>query len=137
MKTSQRHHLKDNELALALGHANVWATRNRRPLGLTLAVIAVLVIAAAAFAAWRNSVDAKARTMLAEAMVVQEARVVPPTPPDPAANVTPGAPVTPAAPQPGTYPTEKAKLDAALPKFLAADGAVSRRGHPRPNWPLR
>jgi tetratricopeptide (TPR) repeat protein len=119
MKTSQRHHLKDNELALALGHANVWATRNRRPIGLTLAVIAVLVIAAAAFAAWRNSVDAKARTMLAEAMVVQEARVVPPTP-DAAANATPATPVTPPAPQAGTYPNEKAKLDAALPKFLAA-----------------
>jgi tetratricopeptide (TPR) repeat protein len=123
MKTSQRHHLKDNELALALGQANVWATRNRRPLALTLTVIAVLVIAAAAFAAWRNSVDAKARTMLAEAMVIQEARVVPPTAPEPAANATPATPATPPAPQPGTYPTEKEKLDAALPKFLAAADA--------------
>jgi hypothetical protein len=45
-------------------------------------------------------------------MVVSEARVAAPVPgADPAA-----APTQP----PGTYPTEKAKLEAALPKFLAA-----------------
>ena len=68
---------------------------------------------------WRESVDAKARAMLAEAMVVQEARVMPPAPP----SHHPTAPAPAPAPQPGTYPTEKAKLEAALPKFLAAADA--------------
>jgi tetratricopeptide (TPR) repeat protein len=68
-------------------------------------------------------VDSKARALLTEAMVVQEARVTPPAPPpDPSGNASPAAPVQP----PNTYPTEKAKLEAALPKFLAAaDGYPS------------
>jgi tetratricopeptide (TPR) repeat protein len=117
MRTSERQHLKENELALALRQANVWAAGNRRTLTMTIAGLALVVIAAAAFITWRNSVDANARAMLAEAMVIHEARVVPPTPP--AENAPPTTP----AQQPGTYPTEKAKLEAALPKFLAAADA--------------
>ena len=117
MKPSKRQHLKDNELALAIGQANQWRSTNQRTL--TMALVAVVLVAAAAlgFITWRNSVDTKARALLAEAMVVQEARVMPPTPPaDPAGNASPSAPV----PQSGTYPSERAKLEAALPKFVAA-----------------
>jgi tetratricopeptide (TPR) repeat protein len=129
MRTSERHHLKDNELAIALGHANAWATEHKRQL--TIASTAIVLIAGAllAFVGWRNSVDGKARALLTEAMVVQEARVVPPTLPVdfslPANNATPAAPATPpaATQPPGTYPTERAKLETALPKFLAAADA--------------
>ncbi|HXG89067.1 MAG TPA: tetratricopeptide repeat protein [Vicinamibacterales bacterium] len=117
MKQSERHHLKDNELALALGQANMWAGRNQRTLMLTIAGVVLLIVAAVGFVTWRNSQDAKARTLLAEAMVVQEARVAPVVAPDPAA---PGTPATPPALQPGTYPTERAKLEAALPKYMTA-----------------
>jgi tetratricopeptide (TPR) repeat protein len=64
-------------------------------------------------------------------MVVESARVVAPTPPVelmPSSNATPSASSSPAAPlqPPGTYPTEQAKLEAALPKFIAAaDGYPS------------
>lgn len=117
MRTSERHHLKDNELAIALGHAGEFANRNKRTLTMTVVSIVVIAVAAVAFFAWRNSVEAKSREALAQAMVVYEARVVPPTPsPE---GVTP-------APAANTYPTEKAKLEAALPKFLAvADGHSS------------
>jgi tetratricopeptide (TPR) repeat protein len=57
--------------------------------------------------------------MLAEAMVIEEARVMPPAPPT-------GSTTDPNAiggQLPGTYPTEKAKLEAALPKFQAAADA--------------
>jgi FimV-like protein len=61
-------------------------------------------------------VDANARALLAEAMVVQEAPVVPP--------VTQTDPATPPpAPQPGSYGSERAKLETALPKFMAAADA--------------
>ena len=73
----------------------------------------------AAYATWKSSVDNKARTMLAEAMVIEEARVMPPAPPAGTTN----DPSNPGGQLPGTYPTEKAKLDAALPKFLAAADA--------------
>jgi tetratricopeptide (TPR) repeat protein len=128
MRTSERHHLKDNELALALQQANEWAATNRKPLVTTLAAIVVIGGAIGGYILWRNSVDGTAQSLLAQAMVVETARVVPPGPPPapvPATNSTPSAPAVPMQP-PGTYPTEQAKLEAALPKFIAAaDGYPS------------
>jgi tetratricopeptide (TPR) repeat protein len=118
MRTSERHHLKDNELAIAVRHASAWATENQRAITLGLSTIALVAVGILGYITWRNSVDGKARAMLGEALVIQEARVVPPAPP----ATDPTAPVPP-APQPGTYPSEKAKLEAALPKFLAAADA--------------
>ncbi len=115
MKTSQRHHLKENELAIALGHANEWAARNRRSVTTVVATVVVVAIAVGAYFAWRNSVENTSRAALAQAMVVLEARVAPAMPVTEA-----GAASTQ---QPGTYPTEKAKLEAALPKLLAAADA--------------
>jgi len=54
--------------------------------------------------------------MLAAGMIIEESRVQPPGPP--AGTTT--DPAEPAGQAPGTYPTEKQKLEAALPKFLAA-----------------
>lgn len=120
MKTSERQHLRHNELATALGHANQWRSHNQKPL--MMVVVAVILVAGAVFGyiAWRNNVDSRARALLAEAMVVQEARVLPAAPPvEASGNASPAAPVQ----QPGTYPTERAKLEAALPKFIAAADA--------------
>jgi tetratricopeptide (TPR) repeat protein len=120
MKHSERRHLKDNELAIALAHANEWRTRHQKEV--TIGIVAVVLLAGAVigFIAWRRSVDNNARARLAEAMVIYEARVTPPAPPaETAGNASPSAPTQPV----GTYPTEKAKLEAALPKFLAAGDA--------------
>jgi tetratricopeptide (TPR) repeat protein len=119
MKTNERHHLKDNELALALGRAQSWAGNNSRAL-LTL-VIAIVVVGGGVlgYLAWQNNVDGKARTLLAEAMVIEESRVMPPGPPAGTTN----DPTAVGGQLPGTYPTEKAKLEAALPKLQAAADA--------------
>ena len=119
MKTTERHHLKDNELALALGSAQEWAEKNQRALMGTVLLVIVIGVGIAGYTAWSRSTDNKARTLLAEAMVIEEARVMPPGPPagtstDP--TLVPGQ-------APGTYPTQQAKLEAALPKFLAAADA--------------
>lgn len=121
MRTSERHHLKDNELAIALAHANEWATKNQHLLTMSLVAIVLVGGAVGGFVWWRNSVDGKARTMLAEAMVVQEARVVSPAPPV-ESTLPPTQPQQPVQ-QPGTYPTQRAKLETALPKFIAAADA--------------
>jgi hypothetical protein len=117
MKHSERQHLRDNELAIALGHANQWRARHSKTVTVALVAIVLVVAAVGGFFAWRNSVDNRARTMLADAMVAYESRVAPPMPAttDPAGNASPAAP----AQQPGTFPSERAKLEAALPKFLA------------------
>ena len=119
MKTTERHHLKDNELAMALNQAQGWLGANQRTLLVTIAAIAVVGGGVAAYATWKSSVDNKARAMLAEAMVIEESRVMPPAPPAGTTN----DPTALGGQLPGTFPTEKKKLDAALPKFLAAADA--------------
>jgi len=119
MKTTHKHHLKDNELAMALTQAQGWFGENQRTLLVTLGAIVLVGGGVAAYATWKSNVDNKARTMLAEAMVIEEARVMPPAPPAGTTN----DPLNPGGQLPGTYPTEKAKREAALPKFLAAADA--------------
>ena len=119
MKTTERHHLKDNELAMALGYVQGWLTNNQRSLLTTLGAIVLVGGGVAGYAAWQSSVDTKARTLLAEAMVIEEARVMPPGPPPGTTNDPTAIP----GQAPGTYPTERAKLEAAVPKFLAAADA--------------
>lgn len=119
MKTSERHHLKDNELALAVGSAQSWYEQNKTAVLGTLGAIVVVGGALLGYTSWRSSVDAKAAGMLAEAMVVEESRVQPPAPPAGTTN----DPTNPGGQLPGTYPTLQAKLEAQLPKFMAAADA--------------
>ncbi len=118
MKHSERKHLKTNEFANAIGHANEWRAQHQRSISLTVLAVVVAIVAVLGVIAWRNSVDTRARTLLAEAMVVYEAPVQPAMP-APTASIE--SPATPApVPTPGSYPSEKAKLEAALPKLMAA-----------------
>ncbi len=109
MKSTERHKLKENEFAHTVARArDVIDTRGR-----DMATLAIVVVAAVALAfgymAWRQSRDGKANTMLAAALAVAEAPVVAPVAP------APGSPMP--VKQPGTFETERAKLEAALPKF--------------------
>jgi tetratricopeptide (TPR) repeat protein len=119
MKTNERQHLKDNELAIALGHAQHWAGSHSKSLIAIVVALAIAGVAVLGFMAWRSRTDNAARALLAEAMVIEEARVMPPAPPAGTTN----DPNAAGGQQPGTYPTEQAKLEAALPKFQAAASA--------------
>jgi predicted negative regulator of RcsB-dependent stress response len=104
MNRNERHHLKDNELAHFANAARV--TVESRKNQLTSVIIAIVVILAAAigYTAWRGRVQARAGSLLAEAMAIQDARV--------------GAPDAPGSASGGpSYPTEKAKNEAALAKL--------------------
>jgi tetratricopeptide (TPR) repeat protein len=132
MKHNERQHLKENELAVALVHAQGWADRNSKTLLAAIAVIIVVGGGVLAYSMWRNSADTAARVALAEAMVIEEARVMPPAPPAGTTN----DPTAPGGQLPGTYPTEQAKLEASLPKFQAAadtypnsDAGITARFH--------
>jgi TolA-binding protein len=109
MKRTERHHLKDNELAqfATAARTTVEARKNQ----VTGGVVAIVVILAAAvgYTAWRGRVQGRAGTLLAEAMAVQDTRV--------------GAPEAPGSPTAGpSYPTEKEKNQAALTKLkMVAD----------------
>jgi len=119
MKTNERQHLKENDLALALAQAQHWASRNSTPLFAIIGVIVLMGAGVLGYRAWAGGADNDARLLLAEAMVIEEARVMPPAPPSGTTN----DPTALGGQQPGTYPTEQAKLEAALPKFQAAADA--------------
>jgi TolA-binding protein len=129
MKRAERHHLKENELAHTIARASdVVATRGRE---ITFAIVGLLLVAAAVagYFVWRGRTEASAGALLAQALTIAEAPVAPPaTPPQPGAT-------PPAAPA-GSYPTEQAKLEAAVPKFLdvaarypSTDAGLTARYH--------
>ena len=78
MKSTERHHLKDNELAhLTIGARDLVQAR-RGPILATVGAVVVILAAVGGYLTWRNSVENKAHTQLAGAITVEGARVGPP-----------------------------------------------------------
>src|SRR5437763_11827228 len=115
MKRTDRHKLKENEFAQTMARTREMV--NERPREIATVAIGVLVVALAAggFAAWKASRDAKGNILLASALAVAEAPVV--TPPPPAPGSAP--PVQP----PGSFRTERERLEAAAPLLQRAADA--------------
>ncbi len=128
MKSTERHKLKENAFATTLAHARDALGARGRDITVVVAIAAALLVLVVGYSWWRQSGNTKANTALAAALAVYEAPVVTPTAP------APGSPIP--VQQPGTYISEQAKLDAALPKFLEAantypnaDAGVAARYH--------
>jgi hypothetical protein len=106
VKTTERRRLKENEVAYMIDHAlEVWGANRRRVLGLGVA----LVLAAGAFGGywfWNVRTASQSSTLLGDAMAILDS---------PVAAAAPGKPVPP-----GSFPTDAARLDAALAKFMVA-----------------
>ena len=115
MKSIERHKLKENEFAHTVARTRAMVEQRRNEITtIVVAVIAVVVIAGG-YLWWRSSRDNKAQALLASALVTTEAPVY--TPPPPA----PGSP--PPVQPPGTFRTDRERLDAAVPKLQAAADA--------------
>ena len=112
MKRIERHKLKENEFATTVAHARDALAQRQREITTVIVVAVVALAAVGGYLLWQNSRTAKANGSFAAALAIYEAQVVPPQAP------APGSPAP--LPQPGTYQTEQAKLEAALPKFLEA-----------------
>jgi len=104
MKKTQRQHLRENELAnMAASARETYEQRKGQILPLVIVIVVIAAVAIGYFT-WRSRVEGRAHTMLAQAIVVDEARVGPP-------------PAT-GQPSPGlNFPTEREKRQAALTKF--------------------
>jgi TolA-binding protein len=112
MKRTERHRLKENEFARTVAHAREVIEARKRDFGVMAVVVGILVAIVAGYLWWRQSRNASATELLAGAAAVYGAPVVPiPAP-------APGSPLP--VQEPGTYPTQQAKLEAALPRFLDA-----------------
>src|SRR4051794_12625173 len=119
MKSTERHRIKEDQFVTTLHDTFERIEQNRKQL--LTGVVAVIVLAAAVggFMWWRQQTQAKASALLAQAFAIAEAPVVPPAPP--AGSTLDGA--APPPPPPNSYPTEQARAQAALPKFIAAADA--------------
>lgn len=117
MKSTERHHLKENALAQTLGTIRDFMETRRSLVTGIAAGLAVVVIGVLGLLVYRQSAATRGEAALAEAMVALNAQVIP-------VGAT-GAEGLPAAAQvgaEGTFSTEAAKLNAALPKLqVAAD----------------
>jgi predicted negative regulator of RcsB-dependent stress response len=112
MKTSERQHLKHDEVSETLQQAYARFDENRSAVTTVLGVLIVVAAVVGGLYFYRSHQADEAARMLAEALTITEAQVVPPTQP------LPGQPAPPPPPA-GSYPSERAKLEAAIPKFEA------------------
>ena len=119
MKRKERHHLKENDLAQTIVAAReVIEARKGQLTGLLLVLLFIAAVVGGIIV-WRQGDDARAQQLLADAMVIFNARVIPATATPEAPGEVPAAATIGAT---GSYATEAAKLNAALPKLkVAAD----------------
>jgi len=124
MKRDERQHLKENELAHSLESLQEFVGPRAKPLLLTLVGVAVVAVIVVGVTFVRNRSQSQGQELLADALVALDARVVPANAGAGGAGAEPGD--APAAAQfgaTGTFSTEAAKLNAALPKLKAAADA--------------
>jgi predicted negative regulator of RcsB-dependent stress response len=105
VKTVERHHLKENEFAKTVQSASTWVAENRDMTVKVAAAALIVVVLFGGYFLWRKHTNDQAGSWLGIAMAIADAPVVPPP-------TLPGAKQTP-----NTYPTEKAKFEAALNAF--------------------
>ena len=115
MKRIERKHLKENELALTLESARDYIEPRKKAITTVAIIVVVFVLGILGLSLWRQRSQGASEQALAEALVALNAQVVP-------AGVA-GDEGVPAAAQlgaTGTFATEEAKLNAAIPKLKAA-----------------
>jgi TolA-binding protein len=115
MKSTERHKLKENEFARSVASARDALSTRGRDITRVLVAAAVIVAVIVGYSLWRGSRNAKAEAALAGGLAIFEAPVVP------LAAPAPGSPLP--VQQAGTYQTERAKYEAALPRLLEAADA--------------
>lgn len=118
MKRTERHHLKENALVHTVQSAREFFEGRQRQITGVLIGLLVVVAAVIAFQLFRQYRESRGQTLLADAMVALNARVVPAGAGD--AGDVPAAASLGAT---GTFATEEAKLNAAVPKLKAAADA--------------
>jgi TolA-binding protein len=111
MKAIERRHLKQNEFAATVKRATEYFQAHREAIALTAVIVLVVVLAGGGFYLWKQQTNDHASEMFGLAMAITEAQIAPP-------STLPGA-----AQAPGTYSSERAKLEAAVTAFEAVASA--------------
>jgi TolA-binding protein len=119
MKRTERHHLKENELVHSIESAREFVEGRQRQIVTAVIALVVVGIAFLGYRVFRQQSESRGQNLLADAMVALNARVVPAGAQGEAGDV-PAAATLGAT---GTFATEEAKLNAALPKLKTAADA--------------
>ena len=106
MKRTERHHLKENELVQFANRARDTIEARQREIGVAAIAVILVSIAVIGYSAWQSRVEGRAGALLADAIIVSDARVGPPP--------APGTPATGPS-----FPTDREKYEATAAKFKA------------------
>ena len=105
MKAQERHQLKQNEVAQTAARVMETFTAHRDRIMMISVVVLLMLAIGGGYLYWRKRTNDKAGAMLGIAMSVTQSPIVP-------------APTVPGATQaPNTYPTDRARQEAALKAF--------------------
>jgi TolA-binding protein len=115
MKSTERHRLKENEFAESVARMREALAERQGEVTLTVVAVVVVLVLAGGYVGWRANRSAKSTTLLAQALAVAEAPVVTPPPPAPGS--------APPIQQPGTFRSDRERLEAAVPKLQEAADA--------------
>jgi TolA-binding protein len=115
VKSSERHKIKENEFAHTVARTRELVNQRPREVATTAIVALVGALAVGGYFAWRASQDGKATTLLATALAVAEAPIVTPPPPAPGS--------APPVQSPGSFRSERERLEASLPPLQRAADA--------------
>jgi len=115
MKSNERHRLKENDFAHTVARTRAMVDQRRNEVLVIVIAVLAVTVAVGGYLGWRAAREGKSQALLASALTAAEAPVY--TPPPPA----PGSP--PPVQPPGTFRTDRERLDAALPKLQAAADA--------------
>lgn len=107
MKAAERQRLKENDFVRTVEQTVGAIKGHRDQFTLGAIVVAVVILGAGGYFFWSHSRDNRAGEMFGEAMAITESPISPP-------STLPGA-----VQAPGTYPTDKARQEAALAAFQA------------------
>lgn len=109
MKRQERHHLKTNEFATFVARTGESVRQHGRSITATGVLVVVALLLVGGYFLWRANRQENASAMLAQGLATLDAPVAPPAIGTPAVA--------------GTFPTERARLEAALPQLMAAADA--------------
>ena len=135
MKRSERRHLRQNAIASSLAYTERILRNHRGKIIITIGVFASSLFLVGGYLFWESWSKSRASSLLAEAIVVSESPVIEPpevSTTEDGSEVSSTNAVTEDVEQPsvvsenseftqpvGSYPSEDARLEAALTKFLA------------------
>ena|SRR6185369_1842432 len=112
MKRTERRHLKQNELQSFTRQVQGRIEEHKNEATWIIAALVVIGVALFGYWAWNERTESRVHALLADALVVQEARV--------------GPPAAATGPTGLTFPTERERAQAVVTKFKAAADAYPK-----------